>query len=136
MKVFSEIQVGTATFLASPIAGSILMAHNARIGGQSNRQPFIYGVAVVALLALAGIGYLLPDRTGHAANLLLPLAAGWGYRLWYRKEQGDLLSGEYPELSKASWWTVIGIALLVVIGIFAIALGVLSFAGLPKEPHA
>ncbi len=136
MKIFSEIQVGTATFLASPIAGSILMAHNARIGGQSSRQPFIYGVAVAALLVIAGIGYMLPDRTGHAANLLLPLVAGWGYRLWYRKEQGDLLSGEYPELSKASWWATLGIALLVVLGIFAIAFGVLFLTGLSKSPPA
>lgn len=119
MKLYSEMQVAIATFLGSPLAGGILMSHNAKAAGQEREKKnylFLTSVATVGILVLA---FFLPER--RAGNYLIPLAASWAMRFWYQKAQSDFLGGtRFPEAKKASWWAALGIALLVVVAILAL----------------
>jgi hypothetical protein len=73
---------------------------------------------------MAGIGYVAPEGARSILGFAFPAAAAWGYRLWYQKEQSEYLSAKYPEATKASWWTAMGIVLLVLIGLIAVIIGV------------
>jgi len=136
MKIYSENQVRAATFLASPVAGSILMAHNAKVAGQKRWRLKFYGVSIVALALMFGVGYMLPDSARHSANLILPLCAASAYTLWYKKEQRELLTEKFPDATKASWWTTIGISLLVIVAIFAVAFAVVFMAVIVRNNNA
>ena len=120
MKIYTARQVSFATFLASPIAGGLLMAHNARAVGQS-RQAYRYlGITMTAtiLVILLAI-FVLPER--KPGDYLLPLLMAFAMEYWCRKVQGEILAGgRYPEAERASWWVIIGISLLVVLGFAAL----------------
>lgn len=133
MKLYSEMQVAVATFLGSPLAGGILMSHNAKVAGQEKEKKtylFITSAASVALLVLA---FFLPER--KPGNYLIPLAASWAMRFWYQKVQADFLGGtRFPEAKKASWWAALGIALLVVLSILTLLfLALLIFPNLISD---
>ncbi len=122
MKLYTENQVATATFLGSPIAGGILMARNAKRVGQKGGTLKFIGITVAATVALGVIAFLLPDR--KPGDYLLPLLAAFAMRYWYKKAQGDfILCGKFPEASKASWWSALGTSLLVAIGIMVLLFG-------------
>ena len=129
MKIYTEMQVATATFLGSPVAGGILMAHNARAIGQEKEKRKYLLVTAIASIALLVVAFYLPER--KPGNYLIPLVASWAMRLWYQKAQGGLMtSGRFPEATKASWWLALGISLLVAIAILALLVGfVLLFPG-------
>jgi hypothetical protein len=96
MRIYSEKQVRAATFLASPIAGGILMAQNARRAGKGGRQLGIYGISALVLAVMLGIGYALERGTARSGSFLFPLLAAAFYSLWYRRTQGEFLTAKYP----------------------------------------
>jgi hypothetical protein len=126
MKIYTQQQVRVATILGSPIAGSILMAHNEKLVGHKDKRLILYAVSVAALAVMFVIGYVFRNMTSSSGNILFPLLAGWGYSSWYQKTQGDFLTAKFPEAVKASWWSALGVALLVVVAIFIIIFGILA----------
>ena len=115
MKLFTQKQVTVASFLGSPVAGGLLMSHNAGATGQNNQTRYLYISAFATVLLLA-VSALLPER--KPGNYLLPLIAAFAMGYWYSRVQGDL-SSRFPESQRASWWLTIGISLLFVVIILA-----------------
>jgi len=117
MKLYTEMQVFVASFLGSPVAGGILMAHNARAVGAKRQAPRYLVITAAATAALLVIGYLLPPM--KSGNYLAPLIVAWLTRLWFRKAQGDMIAS-HPEAARGSWWASLGIALLVIVCLFGL----------------
>lgn len=133
MKLYSEMQVAVATFLGSPLAGGILMSHNAKVAGQEKEKKNYLIITSAASVALLVLAFFLPER--KPGNYLIPLAASWAMRFWYQKVQADFLGGtRFPEAKKASWWLALGISLLVVVGIIALLiLAVIMFPSIVSD---
>jgi hypothetical protein len=124
MKLYTEMQVFVASFLGSPVAGGILMAHNASAVGErreARRHLFITAAATAALLV---ISFFLPPM--KSANYLGPLIVAWLMRLWFRKTQGSVIAA-HPEAARGSWWAAVGISLLVMVGLLGLLIGASMF---------
>jgi succinate dehydrogenase/fumarate reductase cytochrome b subunit len=120
MKLYTEMQVFVASFLGSPVAGGILMAHNASAVGakrEARRYLFITAAATAALLV---IGFLLPPT--KSVNYLGPLIVAWLMRFWFRKAQGSIIAA-HLEAARGSWWISLGIALLVAVCLLGLLIG-------------
>jgi len=115
MKLFTQKQVTVASFLGTPVAGGLLMAHNANATGQKNKDRYLY-ISVAATVLLFAVAAVLPER--KPGNYILPLCAAFAMGYWYRQAQGDL-NVRFPESSHASWWWALGIALIFAIIIIA-----------------
>ena len=93
------------------------MSKNASaVGLSSDKRKYII-IAAVSTLGLLALGYFLPER--QPGNYLVPIMAACGMQIWYRKVQGDLIE-KFPEAKRASWWTVVGLSLLVFVGLIAL----------------
>ena len=129
MKLFTQKQVAVASFLGSPVAGGLLMAHNANATGQKNKNRYLY-ISVAATVLLFAVASVLPER--KPGNYILPLCAAFAMGYWYRRVQGDL-NVRFPESSHASWWWTLGIALIfAIIMIAAVVLSVLIITTFEK----
>ena len=129
MKLFTEKQVSVAAFLGSPVAGGLLMAHNANATGQKNKERYLY-ISIATTALLFAVAAVLPER--KSGNYILPLCAAFAMGYWYRRTQGDL-NVRFPESSRASWWWTIGIALMfAIIVIAAVFLSVLIITAFEK----
>lgn len=120
MKLYTETQVAVASGVGSPLAGGILMAHNASaLGGKrdARRYLFITASTTAALLVVAS---LLPPM--NSGNYLGPIIVAALMRLWFRKAQGSLVAS-HPEAARGSWWAALGIALLVTVCLLALLVG-------------
>ncbi len=132
MKLYTQMQVCVASYFGSPLSGGILMAHNANAVGQEKVAGKYLRITAAATVALMVFAICLPGW--NSGNYLTPFAVAWAMGFWYRKVQGDFIgSGRFPEAKRASWWSALGISLLVVIGIFALVFGFLRlFPGIVK----
>jgi Flp pilus assembly protein TadB len=132
MKFYSETQVKLATFLGSPLAGGFLMAQNERNAGQSKRANRLFVISVAATLVLFLVVWFLPKRL--PGNYFIPLLCAIVVGFWYRREQGDLLTGDrFPGAVRESWWATLGYSLLVAIFVaamfVAVVLALVAFRG-------
>jgi hypothetical protein len=102
-------QIAVATFFGGPLAGTILMAQNARAAGrpESARKTIIAGV--IALLLVVVLAPLLPART---PNSLLPLLYVVAIQSAARSLQGPMLGEHFGAGgAKQSNWRVAAVAL-------------------------
>jgi hypothetical protein len=124
MKLYTEMQVFVASFLGSPVAGGILMAHNASAVGakrEARRHLFITAAATAALLV---ISFFLPPM--KSANYLGPLIVAWLMRFWFRKAQGSVIA-DHPEATRGSWWVSVGISLMVMVCLLGLLIAASMF---------
>jgi len=123
MKIYSDKQVSLATFLASPIAGGILMAHNERAIGRREMAWYYICITIAATVVLILLSiFVLPER--KPGNYLIPLLLAAAMKYWSGRVQGNILtSGDFPDAKRASWWATIGISLLVVISFAVLIIG-------------
>jgi hypothetical protein len=130
LKIFTENQVRVATFLGSPLAGGILMAHNAKVCDQ-RRAPIwflVISACATALFIGAGIGVGILLHGSRGGDVLLPLVAMYAMQYWYRNVQGELLAaGKYPGAVRASWWTATGVAVSTSVCLCLLVIGIALF---------
>ena len=127
MKLYTETQVAIASGVGSPLAGGILMAHNASaVGAKSDARRYLF-ITVAATAVLLVVASLLPPlKTG---NYLGPIIVAALMRLWFRKAQGGLIAA-HPEATRASWWVALGIALLVTVCLLILLIGTFTLLDL------
>jgi hypothetical protein len=124
---YTPWQVGVATIIAGPLAGGYFFFRNHQLFG--NRQKAIRAALVsgILLIALIGLGLLMPK--GGSGTALAGAVAGM-YR-WYAS---DAFKSEIPKRqaegwTPASWWRVIGLSIAMLAGILLCAVVVLLIVG-------
>ena len=122
--LYSANKVALATFLGTPLGGSVIMAINERRLGRSQAAVLIVLLGALASAALIGIGFLLPDGAPSAP---LGLVTVVGLRLIAHKRQHAIVDAHTIAGGKTgSGWAAAGIglasAVVVLVPVFVIAL--------------
>ena len=126
--LYSPGQVAWASFLASPIAGSVLMALNySRVGnGKASKITLLVGGLATVLVFVVAL--FVPD---NFPNMLLPAIYVLGMFFTSTRLQGEAFKRDLPRGHRgASTWAATGIAILCMVVLFlmfAVFLGVLYF---------
>lgn len=121
-RVYSVNQIATATFLASAIAGGWLIATNFKAMGLQDQARQAIGWGILGTILIIGAAILLPDKV---PNFVVPLATAIGLRAWADTRFGKLLAQHRAAGgSQFSWWRVVGLILLFVAIVFAVAFAV------------
>jgi hypothetical protein len=121
IRLFSQRQVVIATFLGSPFAGTLLMALNYYRTGQIAKFWRCAIVGTSATIMLMIISSFLPDKL----VFITAIAPIFIMQYWYILFKQHISSGG----RRSSWWTAIGIGLLLlflIIGMIILSLGVQS----------
>jgi ABC-type Na+ efflux pump permease subunit len=127
VKLYTETQVAVASGVGSPLAGGILMAHNASaVGDKRDARHYLFITAAATALLLV-IGFLLPPV--KPGNYLGPIIVAWLMRCWFRKAQGSIIAA-HPEAARGSWWVSLGIALLVTACLLVLLIGAFTLLDL------
>ena len=128
-RLFSAAQVATATFLGTPVAGSILFAWNYQVLGKNRAALLSLGLGVIGTALLLLLALLLPKGT----PTLIPLLSIVGMRQAVNYFQGQEISDHtYAGGSKGSWLVSIAVGVFGLVGVViaffvvAIALEVVS----------
>jgi hypothetical protein len=103
MKLCTETQVAVASGVGSPLAGGILMAHNANaVGAKGDARRYVF-ITTAATAALLLIGFLLPPV--KPGNYLGPIIVAWLMRFWFRKAQGRIIAAhpDFPAVAGLGW---------------------------------
>lgn len=120
--LYTPGQVTLATFLGAPVAGSVLLAVNAR-RLRSRPSPGLTVVCGVAgTLVLFALAYLLPDNVPATA-----VPAGYTVAMFQvaRQLQGSRVNNHLAAGGrKRSWWTAAGIGLASMVLVLLVALAI------------
>ncbi|KAF1068876.1 MAG: hypothetical protein GAK45_01246 [Pseudomonas citronellolis] len=111
--------VGLATFFGTPIAGAWILQHNLRQLGLSEKIKEVWLCAVILLVAVVGIGWVLPDNVPGLPFAVVQIVVMQQYA---KKLLGERMAGHTRYYSN---WRAFGISLLfgiVVIGLLVVAL--------------
>jgi hypothetical protein len=137
-KLYSPGQIALAAFLASPLAACWFWSRNYRRLGQPSRstQCLIWGA--VGTVVLFAVGYFLPENFPNSG---IPIGYTVGFLMAARGTHGATVDQHLAAGGRlGSWWAVIGISLLFLIGIFAVIFGIIFLlpdeAFLPDDGHA
>ena len=128
-KLYSPGQIALAAFLGSPLAACWFWSRNYMRLGQSSRstQCLIWGTAGTA--ALLTICFFLPERFPNQA---IPIGYTFGLLRAAKQTHGSIVAEHLSAGGRlGSWWTVVGISLLVLVVVLAILFGVILV--LPDE---
>ena len=121
--LYSANQVALATFLGTPLGGSVIMAINERRLGRPQAAVLAVVLGALASAVLVGIGFLLPDGAPTAP---LGLVTVVGLRLIAHKRQHAIVDAHTIAGGKrGSGWAAAGIgiasAIVVLVPVFVIA---------------
>ena len=116
-KVYTPPQVGIATFLGGPIAGSLLLASNyATLGRRSARtQALVWGV--VGTAAALAVALVLPKNIPHSSLPVTYTAAL--YHFAKTSQVGDYQT-RLATAGRQSHWKAVGIGVASLITLFAL----------------
>ena len=123
-RLYTPGQVTLATFLGAPVAGSVLLASNARRLRSRSSPGLTVAFGVAGTLLLFALAYLLPD---NVPSTVLPIGYTVAMYQVARQLQGFRVDSHLAAGGrKRSWWAAAGIGLafmiLVLLIAFAIAL--------------
>lgn len=124
-KLFSVWQITLATFLGTPLAGSLLLARNYQVLGKSGAAWKSFAGGVVSTIILMLIAFWLPE---NFPNAVLPVAYCFGMRQLVEYLQGDVISHHLKSGGRQGSWVItvaVGLGCLVLIFVFIFALLVL-----------
>jgi hypothetical protein len=121
--LYTPNHVALATFLGTPLGGSIVLALNERRLGRGRSAVVALLVGVVTAAALIGIAFALPKDVPGAPLGLVPILA---MRFWAQKRQAAVVSAHHTAGGKiGSAWAAAGIGLAsltaVMVPVFVIA---------------
>jgi len=122
-RLYDARQVAAATFLGTPIAGSILIALNYRAMGSASAAWKTVGLGGVGTAALAWLAYALPKGLPGVLPLVLQ-TSGMYYAAGVL--QGRAVAAHRQQNGRqGSWWAAYGVGLAC----FAVAVIALYVAG-------
>jgi hypothetical protein len=121
--LYKPSHVALATFLGTPLGGSIVLALNERRLGRKQSAVIALLVGVVTAAALVGLAFALPKNVPGAP---LGIAAIVAMRFWAQKRQAAVVSAHHTAGGKiGSAWAAAGIGLAsltaVMVPVFVIA---------------
>jgi hypothetical protein len=122
-RLYSEWQIGLATWLGSPAAGCLLLARNFEVleKGRAAWQSLAAGVAATALLL--GIIYVLPENFPGGRGFAL--VSGFGMHQIAQQLQGAAIDEHLRAGGeKGSWAVAVFVGLIVAGVIFALLVAV------------
>jgi hypothetical protein len=129
-KLYDAGSVGLATFLGSPLAGSVIMALTYRRLGQPSAAVKAVVIGVVATAALVGVGFLVPMgalQTGVGIGALIAMIQ------LAKRLQGPAVEAHTRAGGRlASRWAAAGIGLLALVAICGVLVGIVVAASGPK----
>jgi hypothetical protein len=126
-RLYSPRQISLAAFIGSPVAACWCFAQNYRQLGNTDRAQkwLILGgggsfISLVLLCMIPGV-----QRLPH---VIIPLAYSLAFEEVAKRIQGDAVAQHISAGGRlASWWLVVGISLLFVIGVFGLLMVTLYF---------
>jgi hypothetical protein len=124
--LYTVRQIGIASFLGGPAAGAWFISRNYVALSQPEKVRRVLVLGGVVTAALVPLALLLPESTPHS---LLPLA--YTAAFYYYAEH---LFGSAIKLhlaaggARGSWWTVVGVALLIVLVLVGLLFGLVMAA--------
>ena len=122
-RLYSIAQITVATFLGSPLAGSLLLAHNFRElrVAKAALRSVIWGVVSTVILLV--VAPWLPEKFPNAA---LPVGYCFAMRQVATHFQGASISNHFSVGGKkGSWAATVGIGLACLVLLFGLFFGVL-----------
>src|SRR5262245_27211345 len=121
-RLYSSMQLALAAFIGSPVAAAWFGAANFRALGEPRkaRQTILWGSgATVLVMALA---FVLPDGTPSS---VVPIAYSIGVRALAEQVFGARVKDHTSAGGQlGSWWRVVGISFLFVLGLVVVAFAV------------
>lgn len=122
--VYTPNQIALATFIGSPVAGTVLLALNERrLGRDALFLPTLL-VGFLASIALVGIGAVLPDGVPTMPFALLGI---FGMRGAAHLRQQALVADYVARGGrKGSSWTAFGVGLLGMVVVLAVILAAVA----------
>jgi hypothetical protein len=125
-RLYSPQQICLAAFLGSPVAACWCFARNFRQLGQPGvaQKWLIWGgggsFALLVLLCLLPFAQRLP-------HYIIPIAYSIAFREVAKRIHGEAVARHASAGGRlASWWFVVGISLLFLIGVFGLLLMILN----------
>ena len=121
-RLYSPQQICIAAFVGSPVAACWFFSHNVRqLGDPRNAQKWLlWGGGVSFVLLVLACMLPLPQRFPH---LVIPLGYSLGIREAAKRIQGAAVTQHVSAGGRlGSWWLVVGISLLFLIGVLALLL--------------
>ena len=118
--LYTPRQIYVASFLGSPAAAAWFMALNHRALSEPLKQQQMLLLGGVATVLVVIVAFLLPERT---PNIVWPLAYSIGIYYFAQARFGSTVERHLAEGGKrGSWWRLVGISLLFMLGVVALAL--------------
>ena len=124
-RLYSPKQVSLAAFLGSPVAACWCLARNYRqLGNLGSAQKWLIwggGGSFVFLVIVC----MIPGAQ-QFPHIIIPLAYSLAFQEVAKRIQGDAVAQHISTGGRlASWWLVVGISLLFLIGVFGLLMLVL-----------
>jgi hypothetical protein len=115
-------QTFAAALLGGPLAAAWLFRENYRAFGKDRSATQSIWIGVGATVALAALGFVLPERF---PGLVLPIAYSLAIRYYAKQIFGQSIDRHVAGGGlRGSWWTVLGIALACVLAMLAVLFAV------------
>ncbi len=112
---YTPWQVSVATLIAGPLGGGIFAYRNHKLFGAPKKARNTFLITGVLLAGLILLSLLLPRSAGR--TFLALLVAG-SYRWYAEAAFGTEIAKRRDEgWTRASWWPVLGLSLLIFIGV-------------------
>jgi hypothetical protein len=126
-RLYSPQQICLAAFIGSPVAACWCFARNYRqLGNSGSAQKWLIwggGGSFILLVLLC----VIPGAQ-RLPHYIIPLAYSLALREVAKRIQGDAVAQHISAGGRlASWWLVIGISLLFLIGVFGLLMVILYF---------
>lgn len=120
--------IGIGTFIGTPLAGALMLAHNLQLLGKAGRVTMVWGIALAMLVLTTTLGVMLP---GDKSTLPLAILQLLGMMVLAKNLiEADLQRHAAAGGAFLSNWRAAGIAVLFFLGVIAISFALLMFVGL------
>ena len=127
-RYYSALQIGIATLVGGPLAGGYLASRDYALFGEPDKGRVVIIVSCIIIVGLIYIGSVLPERTPRSGLAFIVAIAYRAYASYalepaiaHRKSEGWL---------QYSWWRTLGLSLLFLVAILAIAVAAVSMLNL------
>jgi len=117
-RLYSPMQIATAAFLGSPIAACWFFASNFRQLSQPGNARLCLFLGSVGTVVLFVVSAFLPARF---PQMVIPLGYTIALREAAKQIHGSTVTQHLSTGGRlGSWWSVVGISLFFLVGIFAV----------------
>ena len=126
-RLYSPRQVSLAAFIGSPVAACWCLSRNYRQLGNSGaaQKWWIWGGSGSFVFLV--FACMFPSAQ-HFPRIIIPLAYSLAFQELTKRIQGDAVTQHISAGGRlASWWFVVGISLLFLIGVFGLLVVALYF---------